>query len=142
MDIGRRLTRPLELGGYSIPAGTAVMPAIAAIHFAPDVYDDPDAFRPERFLEGQPEPNAWIPFGGGVRRCIGAPFAQFEMKVVLKTILAHAELRAPTAQPEKVRFRGITLVPHKGGEVELVRRLEPKSPPEQPPAVAAAATAG
>jgi cytochrome P450 len=139
MDIARRLTRPLELGGYTLPAGTAVLSAIAAIHFAPDVYDDPQAFRPERFLEGQPEPNAWIPFGGGVRRCIGAPFAQFEMKVVLKTILERAELRAPSPEPERVKFRGITLVPEKGGEVVLVRRLDPEAPGDEPSRVAAAA---
>jgi cytochrome P450 len=139
MDVGRRLTRPFELGGYTIEAGTAVMPAIAAIHFSPDVYEDPEAFRPERFLERQPEPNAWIPFGGGVRRCIGAAFAQFEMKVVLRTILQRAELRAPESEPEKVRFRGITLVPQKGGVVVLVRRLDPGRRVEQEPSLAGAA---
>jgi cytochrome P450 len=140
MDVGRRLTRPLELGGHAIPAGTAVMPAIAAIHFSPDVYEDPEAFQPERFLDRQPEPNAWIPFGGGVRRCIGAAFAQFEMKVVLRTILQRVELRAPDPEPEKVRFRGITLVPQKGGMVVLVRRIAPPARAEREPSLAGAGT--
>jgi cytochrome P450 len=120
MDVGRRLTRPLRLGGYDIPPGTNLMPGIAAVHHNEDVYDDPAAFKPERFLDGRLEPNAWIPFGGGVRRCLGAAFAQFEMKVVLRTVLQHAVLRAPDPKPERIKFRHITLVPGKGGRVVLV----------------------
>ena len=66
------------------------MPSIWLVHRDPDLYPDPEAFRPERFLACQPDTYGWIPFGGGVRRCLGASFAQFEMQVVLKTVLARA----------------------------------------------------
>jgi cytochrome P450 len=82
----------------------------------PEVYPAPHEFRPERFLNGQPAPYTWIPFGGGVRRCLGAAFAQLEMQVVLSTILRRAVLRAPRAAAEKARFRGVTVLPARGGE--------------------------
>jgi cytochrome P450 len=83
----------------------------------PEVYPpDPEAFRPDRFLDGAPEPYTWIPFGGGVRRCLGAAFATLEMKVVISTIFSRARLRAPRDSSEKARFRGVTLVPSRGGE--------------------------
>ena len=88
----------------------------------PDIYGpDADAFRPERYAEGDPEPYAWIPFGGGVRRCIGAAFAELEMRVVIATILRRVELRAPRARPERARFRGVTVLPSRGGEALLER---------------------
>lgn len=120
-DAARRPTRAVELAGYQIPAGALVMPSIAAIHFREDVYPDPDEFRPERFLEGAIEPYAWIPFGGGVRRCIGASFAQLEMRVVMRAILERAELRAAHAAPERPRVRNITVAPERGCQVVLVR---------------------
>ena len=82
---------------------------------------DPFAFRPERFLEDAPEPYTWIPFGGGVRRCLGAAFAQLEMRVVISAILARTKLRAPRDRSEKARFRGITLLPSRGGEAIVER---------------------
>ena len=82
-------------------------------------------FRPERFLDGAPEPYTWIPFGGGVRRCLGAAFAQLEMKVVISTILARARLRASRERSEKARFRGVTMLPSRGGEA-VVERLRPE----------------
>jgi cytochrome P450 family 135 len=121
-DAARRLTRAIELGGYELPAGAVVMPSIAAVHFREDLYTEPDEFRPERFLEGAAEPYAWIPFGGGVRRCIGASFAQFEMRVVMRAILETAELRAAHAAPERPRLRNITVAPARGCEVVLARR--------------------
>ena len=100
------------------------MPAIAALHYREDLYPQPQEFRPERFLgDDKPDSYAWIPFGGGVRRCIGAAFAQYEMRVVLKTILERAELSAPDPRPERVRTRNITLAPGKGAVVRLERRL-------------------
>ena len=81
-DVARVLKQPIVLGGYALPAGTLVLPAIAAVHMRPDLYPEPHEFRPERFLDGGAESYAWIPFGGGVRRCIGASFAQVEMRVV------------------------------------------------------------
>ena len=84
-DVARKLTRPAEVAGYRLPAGTFVLPGILAIHYREDLYHDPFRFRPERFLEGEGEGYAWIPFGGGVRRCVGAAFAQYEMRVVLRS---------------------------------------------------------
>jgi cytochrome P450 len=124
-DAARRVTREIELAGYRVPAGAIVMPAIAALHFREDLYPDPDAFRPERFLEGAPESYAWLPFGGGVRRCIGASFAQFEMRVVIRSILERAELRAADAAPERPRIRNITSAPAKGCRVVLERTIRP-----------------
>jgi cytochrome P450 family 135 len=137
-DAARRLTREIELAGYRIPAGAMVMPAITALHFREDVYPEPDRFRPERFLEGAPESYAWIPFGGGVRRCIGASFAQFEMRVIIRTILERAELRAANPAPERPRIRNITTAPAKACRVVLARPLRPAQPTE--PVAATAAT--
>jgi cytochrome P450 len=111
-----------QLGRYVFEADTQLAAAIMLVQSDPDLYPpDPEVFRPERFLEGAPEPYAWIPFGGGVRRCLGAAFAQLEMKVVLSSILARAQLRAATARDEKARFRGITVVPSRGGEAVIER---------------------
>jgi cytochrome P450 len=116
-DVGRKLTREIELNGYRLPAGTLVMPAIAAIHFREDLYPEPDEFRPERFLERTPDAYAWIPFGGGVRRCIGASFAQFEMRVIIRTILERTRMRASAARPERSRLRNVTAAPARGCRV-------------------------
>jgi cytochrome P450 family 135 len=121
-ETARRLSEEIELGGYRIPAGAMVMPSIVAIHFREDIYDEPDEFRPERFLEGAPESYAWIPFGGGVRRCIGASFAQFEMRVIIRAILTRGELRAADPAPEHPRLRNITVAPAHGCRVVLERR--------------------
>jgi cytochrome P450 family 135 len=123
-EVFRSPTEPTELGGYLFEPGAQMAAAIALVQCDPDLYPpDPLVFRPERFLEGAPEPYTWIPFGGGVRRCIGAPFALLEMRLVIATILARACLRAPRAKDEKARFRGATVLPSRGGEavVEAVR---------------------
>jgi len=120
--VGRRLKEPMELGGYDLPAGTDVMPTIYLAHTRPDVYRDPYEFRPERFLDGAPETFAWIPFGGGTRRCIGAAFAEFEMRVVLETILRRADLRPATDRPERVVRRNVTLSPRGGTPAVLIGR--------------------
>ena len=83
----RAASEPIVLAGYPLPAGTLVLPAIAAVHMRPDLYPEPHEFRPERFLDGGAESYSWIPFGGGVRRCIGASFAQVEMRVVMREVL-------------------------------------------------------
>jgi cytochrome P450 family 135 len=116
--VARLLTRDAEIGGRRLPKGTMVMPCIILLHRREDVYPDPEAFRPERFLERPPGTYTWIPFGGGVRRCLGASFAQFEMQVVLQTIVARARLEA-AGRPERVARRGITLVPSGGAHVRL-----------------------
>jgi cytochrome P450 family 135 len=120
--VGRQLKEPAELGGYDLPAGTDVMPAILLAHTRPDVFPDPYEFRPERFLEDSPETFGWIPFGGGTRRCIGAAFAELEMRVVLSTILRSASLRPATDGPEKVVRRNVTLSPRGGTPAVLVER--------------------
>jgi cytochrome P450 len=115
----RRLTEPMELGGQVLPAGVSVAPCIYLMHRRPEIYPDPEAFRPERFLESPPGTYTWIPFGGGVRRCLGAQFAQLEMKTVLATILRQTRLRPSTAAPERMARRAITFVPDRGGRVVL-----------------------
>jgi cytochrome P450 len=116
-DVARYLSSPVELKGYALPAGSYIVPAIALVHRLGTLYPDPEAFRPERFLDGQPEPYTWIPFGGGIRRCIGAAFASFEMKVVLATLLGAVTVRQAQARDEPGKFRNVTLVPAKGARV-------------------------
>jgi cytochrome P450 len=123
VDVARRLTAPAEIGGYQLPKGSFVMAAIAALHYREDLFPQPQEFRPERFTEGKADNYAWIPFGGGVRRCIGAAFAEYEMRVVLREFVSRAELSAPDPRPEKVRVRNITLAPGKGTRVRLDRPL-------------------
>jgi cytochrome P450 len=122
--VARRLTRAAEIGGRALPEGTVVTPCILLVHRRPEVYPDPDAFRPERFLERPPGTYTWIPFGGGVRRCIGATFAQMEMQVVLRRIAERVALE-PVGDPEPVRRRAIALVPARGGEVRVVGTRAP-----------------
>ena len=119
--VARRLTRAAEIAGLPLPEGTVVVPGILLVHRRPDVYPDPDAFRPERFLDRPPGTYTWIPFGGGVRRCLGASFAQMELEVVLRRIAQRVAL-APVGEPEPVRRRAITLVPARGGEVRVLAR--------------------
>jgi cytochrome P450 family 135 len=123
VDVARKLQTDVELGGYRLPAGTLVLPAIAAVHARPDLYPEPAEFRPERFLDGGAESYAWIPFGGGVRRCIGASFAQVEMRVVLREVLRRARLRAASRRPERGQIRHVTVVPARGCRVVLEERL-------------------
>jgi cytochrome P450 len=116
-EVFRAPNEPIELGGYVFEPGTHLAASILLVQLDPGMYPpDPHSFRPERFLDGAPEPYTWVPFGGGVRRCIGAAFAQLEMKVVISTILTRVELRAPRAEAEKARFRGVTMLPSRGGE--------------------------
>ena len=113
----RRLTQPLEIGGWALPAGAHVAPCIHLVHRRPDVYPEPHVFRPERFLEQPAGTYTWIPFGGGVRRCLGATFALFEMKTVLRVIAREAALRPARPEREPVARRVITLTPGRGAEV-------------------------
>ncbi len=114
---GRRLNAELEVEGLSLPAGTDVTPAIWLAHTNADVYPEPFAFRPERFLDEPPDTYAWIPFGGGIRRCLGAAFAEFEMRIVLRDVLTRCELRKADPRPEKIGRRNITLSPKSGTPV-------------------------
>jgi cytochrome P450 family 135 len=136
VDVARKLTRDTEVAGWHLPAGTLVLPAIAVLHARPDLYESPAEFRPERFLSegktnarghrplaGRPESYAWIPFGGGVRRCIGASFAQVEMRTVLREVLRRVRLRAPTQRPERGVIRHVTVVPGRGARAIVEERL-------------------
>jgi cytochrome P450 len=123
VDVARKLTAPARIGGYELPTGTYVMAAIAALHYREDLFPEPDQFRPERFLDNRADNYAWIPFGGGVRRCIGAAFAEYEMRIVLRAILERADLSAPDQKPERVKVRNITLAPGRGTRVRLDRPL-------------------
>lgn len=120
-EVFRAPAHDTELGEFVIEANQQVAVSILLAQYDPDLYGpDPQAFRPERFLDGATDGYAWIPFGGGVRRCLGAAFAQLEMKVVIATILARAELQAQRPGAEKARFRGVTILPHRGGEATVV----------------------
>jgi len=120
--VGRLLKEPFTIGGFHLPAGTAVAPCIYLAQRSPDVYPEPEEFRPERFLGVQPDPYAWLPFGGGVRRCIGAAFAMYEMKIVLGTIFAAYDLKLAQPSPARVTRRAITFWPEHGTRVTVERR--------------------
>ena len=118
----RRLTEPMEIGGRMLPAGVNVAPCIYLMHRRADVYPDPRAFRPERFLHEPPGTYTWIPFGGGVRRCLGASFAQFEIKVVLRELVARLDISPARPRPERRIRRAIVFAPERGGELVVERR--------------------
>lgn len=120
--IVRRLREPLTIGGYELPTGTDVLPITLLVHRRADVYPDPWTFRPTRFLGTRPPAGGWFPFGGSVRRCIGASFAQFEAKIVLEELTKALSLRPAERRPERTSRRAIVLVPSKGAKVIAQRR--------------------
>jgi cytochrome P450 len=119
---GRRLNAPLRVNGYELPPGTDVTPAIWLAHTRADRYPEPFAFRPERHLDGAPATSSWVPFGGGVRRCIGAAFAEMEMRVALTEIVKRRSLEAATTDAERVARRNVTFSPAGGTKVIARRR--------------------
>jgi cytochrome P450 len=121
----RKLTQPFEVNGYELPTGTRLAPNIYLTHRRPDIYPEPDRFRPERFLENPPDTYSWIPFGGGIRRCLGASFALYELKVVIPAILRNARLRASGGSPESITRRAITFVPSRDAMVVVDELKEP-----------------
>ncbi len=136
--VARKLTEPVELGGYVLPEGITVMPTLGLVQNLEENYPDAESFRPERFLDGQAERYTWIPFGGGTRRCIGAPFSLFEMRTVIRSVLSEFELRAPSLLPESMSMRHVTHTPGRGAEVIVTRRSRPW---ESPAMLAGAAAA-
>jgi cytochrome P450 len=119
---GRHVQAPhFDLGDFRIPHGYTVMIAIASVHADADVFPDPERFDPDRFV-GTRAPTAWIPFGGGTRRCIGAAFANVEMDVVLRTILRHFVIETDDTPDEKIHFRGVAFTPKDGGRITVRRR--------------------
>jgi cytochrome P450 family 135 len=116
--VARKLLEPMEFGGWRLPAGVHIAPSIYLLHRRADLYPDPLAFKPERFLGVTPGTYEWIPFGGGIRRCLGASFALMEMKVVLSTILKTVRLKpAPSSESESVTRRAVTFAPRRGGRI-------------------------
>jgi cytochrome P450 len=107
--LARKVREDVSLNGHAIPGGSVLMVSIYLLHRDPALHPDPDEFRPERFLDRESEP--WMPFGGGVRRCLGASFAQLEMKVIIREVLAAATLRAPDPADERVARRRFTFAP-------------------------------
>jgi cytochrome P450 len=126
---GRRLGADLDVGDLHLPAGTDVTPAIWLVHTRADLYPEPYAFVPERFLENPPTTYGWIPFGGGTRRCLGAAFAELELRVVLSTVLRECVLRGAERAAEHVTRRNVTLSPRHGTRVRHApRRVTERSP--------------
>jgi cytochrome P450 len=119
--VARKLVEPMEIGGQLLPAGVSVTPSIYLVHRRPDIYPEPERFRPERFIEQPAGTYTWIPFGGGVRRCLGGAFAEFEMAVVLTELVTRRRLR-PVGEPEHSVRSTITNVPNRGAEVLAARR--------------------
>jgi cytochrome P450 len=128
----RLVKQPIEIGGWTYPAGVCVVANAYLIHHDPALYPDPYVFRPERFLNEGPGTYTWIPFGGGRRRCLGASFATLEMKIVLRAVLRAKEVRRVDDRLELSRRRGITLSPGRGAETVLAERCtEPPGPGER-----------
>lgn len=122
-EVARKLTEDVEIGGYRLPAGVTVMPSIAMVHADPAHHPAPEKFRPERFLEdGGPAAGSWFPFGGGVRRCLGAGFSLLEATIVLRAVLSRFSLSPDRARPEGSRPRHITMVPARGARISVTPR--------------------
>jgi cytochrome P450 len=120
--IGRRVTVPWQLGERGVPAGTAIAMSILLIHHREDLYPEPFQFRPERWLDRKPGTYEWIPFGGGIRRCLGAALAMAEMRVVLEAMARRLDLEADDPTPERALHRNVTMIPARGGRIVLRSR--------------------
>jgi cytochrome P450 len=133
----RLVKQQVEIGGVSYPPGVVLIASAYLVHHDPDIYPQPNAFRPERFLESEggkaPGTYTWLPFGGGRRRCLGASFAMLEMKIVLRQVLERNLVLPVGDRPERARRRSITISPSRGCEVIL--RGRPEMSPESEPVV-------
>jgi cytochrome P450 len=121
--IGRRVTVPWRLGEYAVPAGTPVTMSILLLHHREDLYPQPFAFLPERWLGRKPGTYEWIPFGGGIRRCLGAALAMAEQRVVLEAMVRRLDIEAEDAEPEHAVHRNVTMIPSRGARVVIRNRL-------------------
>lgn len=121
-NIGRTVTEEIQLGGYRIPGGHTVVLCVDAVHSDPGNHPDPQCFRPERFLDGSASASNWLPFGGGVRRCIGAQFATEEVAAVLREVLSRHRIEPGRRQPETLRPRAVGNTPSHGGRIIARRR--------------------
>lgn len=120
-NVARRLAKPVTVAGYDLPEGVVVFPSIQMVHLRPDICDEPAEFRPERFLGSNPPPASWIPFGGGLRRCLGAALATVEAVAVLKTVLRTVDV-APSGPAEMSKTRNITTIPGRGARIVSLPR--------------------
>lgn len=121
-DVGRLVSWPIRIGGYELPAGVIAVPSIDLTHRNPEVWPEPEKFRPERFLERRPGPYEFFPFGGGIRRCIGMSFALFEIKIVLARVLSRCDLRLAPGYRPRMKRRAITIAPSRGVPAMMDRR--------------------
>jgi cytochrome P450 family 138 len=120
---GRHVYAPVfELGDWVIPCGYSIIVSISRMHANAEAFPDPDRFDPQRFIGSKPPSFAWIPFGGGARRCVGAVFANMEMDVVLRTVLRHFTIETTAAPGEKYHSRGISYTPKDGGKIVVHSR--------------------
>lgn len=124
-DVGRVLTRPAQVAGYHLPAGVMVAPAIGLVHSAPALYPEPHKFDPSRMQGDAFIPGYWMPFGGGVRRCLGATFAMTEMRIVLREVLLRTELATTDRRSERQKVNHVILVPGKGAQIRVSRVKSP-----------------
>jgi cytochrome P450 len=135
---GRHTMKPFEVGGYRLPRGVLIGLSAGLTHYDPNLFPHPDRFDPDRFVDVRPDTYAWIPFGGGIRRCIGATFAHMELDVVLRVILERVTF-APTGAPDEPwRFKGVAWSPAGGGMAQIERRPTPVGAPPAPEVAAAA----
>jgi cytochrome P450 len=114
---------PWRLGPYAVPAETPVLMSILLVHHREDLYPEPFAFRPERWLGRKPGTYEWIPFGGGIRRCLGAALAMAEQRVVLAAMASRLDLEAEVPAPEHAVHRNVTMIPARGARVVIRSRV-------------------
>ena len=125
--VGRVLQEPMMIGDYLLPKGVSAVPCIYLAHRRPEVYPEPEKFMPERFLENPPGPYEFFPFGGGIRRCVGAAFALYEMKIWIAQVFSKLDLQLDTSYVARVQRRSITLTPEKGVLVQVRKKYESAS---------------
>jgi cytochrome P450 len=121
-NFGRTLTRPMTIAGRELPAGVTIAPCIYLVHRRPELWPAPETFKPERFLEARPSPYTFFPFGGGARRCLGAAFATYQMKIVIAEILSRVELKKVEGYTARTTRRGIAFAPSEGMPVLVLAR--------------------
>jgi hypothetical protein len=134
---GRMVMEPFDLGEWRLPPGTRVVTEASVMHYDERFHTNATSFDPDRYVGHKPDTYSWIPFGGGVRRCIGAAFAQFEMDVVLRTMLRHFTLMPTDAPGERESFRGVAFAPARGGLAVVQRRTAPLGTAERDPGAGA-----
>lgn len=119
---GRRVTVPWQLGPYSVPAGTGILISILLVHHRENLYPEPFEFRPERWVDRKPGTYEWLPFGGGIRRCLGATLAMAEQRVVLGTMARRLDIACDDPTPERALHRNVTMIPHRGARIVVRAR--------------------